>query len=141
MGLFRKKKPEPTPVLRYVDWEKELGFLDVLVSRELNIIRNIFVDLHKNDESRFVDDDRIKSVVAVSVADIVESISPQYLEFLSTKYFNGTEAVVDYVTNTLYIATLNDVVEIYNQRSIAEVRKQQAVIANQQVKELNKKKE
>lgn len=141
MGLFRRKKQEPEKEVTYVDWEKELGFLDVLVRRELNIIRNIFSDLQATDEGRHIDDERVSSVVTTSVGDVVAALSPKYLDFLGEKYFDGNDEVIKYITNTLYIATMSDVLKIHDQRNLALLRRQQFELADQKIKEMNEIKE
>jgi hypothetical protein len=100
------KKTKPMVVdTNYIEWEKDLGFLTLLMSRKKNIIKNYFINVFKTQlgVTDYIRDEDLEEVIQSSVSEVFEELSENYKEYLTTKYFGSDSGLIKFITEDFYV--------------------------------------
>jgi len=120
MGLFdSKKKPEPKKTSErksvkkeesanldnYTEWEKDLGFLMLIMSRKKNITKNYYINIFSTQLSStdYIRDEDLEALIYGGVIEVIKELSENYKKYLTTKYFNSEEQLVKFITEEFYV--------------------------------------
>ena len=107
--MFGKKKkiePAKTPELNYSQWETELGFLTLLMTRKKNIVKNYFIGIYKTQlvkDTDFIRDEDLEQAISDSIYEVFNEISPVYKNHLVYKYFGSEQELLKYITEDFYV--------------------------------------
>jgi len=99
----KNKKEERKPVL-YTDysfWEKDLGFLESILSKKKTIASEFIIKTFANqlkNSNDYLKDEDITPVIQNVVMETFDLIGDSYKEFLRSKYFGNDENIVKYLT-------------------------------------------
>lgn len=105
--MFWNKKRELERVVdsNYVEWDKDLGFLNLIVTRKKNIIKNFLINTYSNQlkDTDFIRDDEIKQLIEKTLNEIMLQINGNYKDYIIKKYFGTEEELVKFVTEDVYV--------------------------------------
>ena len=107
--MFGKKKkiePEKASELNYSQWETELGFLTLLMTRKKNIVKNYFIGIYKTQlvkDTDFIRDEDLEQAISDSIYEVFNEISPVYKNHLVYKYFGSEQELLKYITEDFYV--------------------------------------
>jgi len=110
MPLFKKKKEEPKVLFTdYTNWDKDLGFLTLLMTRKKNITKNYFINIYSSQlkDTDFVRDEDLEPIIIKSVNEIIKELSESYKTFLVTKYFGNEKELIKFLTEDFYVELSN----------------------------------
>jgi valyl-tRNA synthetase len=111
MGLFDKKKKEEPKILYtdYINWDKDLGFLTLLMTRKKNITKNYFINIYSTQlkDTDFVRDEDLEPIIIKSVNELMKEIAESYKAFLITKYFGSEKELIKFLTEDFYVELTN----------------------------------
>jgi len=140
----KKRKKEQRPVNQamvnptyYSAWQQDLGFLTLIMERNINIHKAVFINpyIKQVDGSGMIRDEDINESIVDIIEAVYKSLSDEYIEFLSTKYFNGEDALLSFISDHVYMQVLNNAND-------ANVDKMKSIYQNKlisRVSDLNKK--
>ena len=117
MGLFRKKKKhkeEGLPkITDYTDWEKDLGFLTLIMTRKKNITKNYFIDIYSTQlkDTDYIRDTDLQKIMSDSVLEVMEGLSQNYKDFLYLKYFGSEVGLIKFITEDFYVDLTNSAIK------------------------------
>jgi len=108
MGLFSKKKKEVKPEVLYTDyinWDKDLGFLTLVITRKKNITKNYYINIYSTQlkSTDYIRDEDIQDIIVNGVNEVINELSPSYKNFLITKYFKDEKELVKFITEDFYV--------------------------------------
>jgi hypothetical protein len=101
-----KKKVSKKPVdSNYIEWEKELGFLMLIMSRKKNITKNYYINIFSTQLSStdYIRDEDLEEIIAAGVVEVIKELSANYKEYLVTKYFSSESGLVKFITEEFYV--------------------------------------
>jgi len=105
--MFWNKKRELERVVdsNYVEWDKDLGFLNLIVTRKKNIIKNFLINTYSKQlkDTDFIRDDEIKQLIEKTLNEIMLQINGNYKDYIIKKYFGTEEELVKFVTEDVYV--------------------------------------
>jgi len=110
MPLFKKKKEEPKVLFTdYTNWDKDLGFLTLLMTRKKNITKNYFINIYSSQlkDTDYVRDEDLEPIIIKSVNEIIKELSESYKIFLVTKYFGNEKELIKFLTEDFYVELSN----------------------------------
>jgi len=103
---FGKKKVEQKPIdTNYQDWDKDLGFLTLILTRKKNITKNYFINIFKTQlkETDYITDEDLFPIIQQGVEETMSEISDSYKAYLITKYFRSEAELIKFVTEDFYV--------------------------------------
>jgi hypothetical protein len=101
-----KKTKKKLPVdNNYGDWERDLGFLMLVMSRKKNITKNYYINIFSTQLSStdYIRDEDLEEIISGGVVEVLKELSQNYVEYLITKYFRSEEQLVKFVTEEFYV--------------------------------------
>jgi hypothetical protein len=106
--MFNKRKKEIQPVkeLNYTQWETELGFLNLLMTRKKNIVKNYFISIFKTQlvkDTDFIRDEDLEESISSSIFEVFNELSPAYKNHLVYKYFGSEDELLKFITEDFYV--------------------------------------
>lgn len=110
MGLFGKKKEESKVLYTdYTNWDKDLGFLTLLMTRKKNITKNYFINIYSTQlkDTDYVRDEDLEPIIVKSVNELMKELSESYKTFLLTKYFGNEKELIKFLTEDFYVDLTN----------------------------------
>jgi hypothetical protein len=113
--MFNKKRKEEKieeKEVSYIEWEKDFGFLEKLITRKKSVTENFLINIENSqrNEKDYLKDEDIVPIVEESVFSLISSIGAKYKNFLIEKYFGDLENFVKYLTEEFYIAYAIDTI-------------------------------
>ena len=111
MSWFRKEKPvEKEKPLDYTNWEKDLGFLTLILSRKKGITKEFLIGIYdkQKKDTDYLTDDELEPVVGNIVNEVVDQLGAKYKIFLIDKYFGSEESLVKFITEDVYVDLVSD---------------------------------
>ena len=111
MSWFRKEKPvEKEKPLDYTNWEKDLGFLTLILSRKKGITKEFLIGVYdkQKKDTDYLTDDELEPVVGNIVNEVVDQLGVKYKIFLIDKYFGSEESLVKFITEDVYVDLVSD---------------------------------
>jgi hypothetical protein len=109
--MFNKKKEVKTEILYtdYNSWEKDLGFLTLIMTRKKNITKNYYINIYSSQlkDTDFVRDEDIEPIIVKGVNEVMKELSESYKQFLYTKYFSGEKGLIKFLTEDFYVELTN----------------------------------
>lgn len=108
MSLFNKKQIQKQP--DYTNFEKEFGFLNLILSRKKGITKEFLIGVYANQKSEkdYLTDEEINPIVEDIVIEVLSQIGDTYKNFLIDKYFGDEEALIKYITEDVYVDLISD---------------------------------
>jgi hypothetical protein len=105
MPLFGKKKVQQPVDTNYQDWDKDLGFLTLILTRKKNITKNYFINIFKTQlkETDYITDEDLFPIIQQGVEETMSEISESYKQYLITKYFRSEAELIKFVTEDFYV--------------------------------------
>jgi hypothetical protein len=107
MGLFGKKKEVKPEILYtdYINWDKDLGFLTLVITRKKNITKNYYINIYSTQlkNTDYIRDEDIQDIIINGVNEVINELSPSYKTFLITKYFKDEKELVKFITEDFYV--------------------------------------
>jgi hypothetical protein len=107
MGLFGKKKEVKPEILYtdYINWDKDLGFLTLVITRKKNITKNYYINIYSTQlkNTDYIRDEDIQDIIVNGVNEVINELSPSYKTFLITKYFKDEKELVKFITEDFYV--------------------------------------
>ena len=109
----KKKKEEPKKPVDYTNWDKDLGFLTLILSRKKAITREFLIGIYSQQKSEkdYLTDEEIETPIENIVLDVLKQLSDEYREFLIQKYFGTKESLIQYITEDVYVDLVNDAIK------------------------------
>lgn len=109
MSWFRKEKPIEKP-LDYTNWEKDLGFLTLILSRKKGITKEFLIGVYdkQKNETDYLTDDELEPVIGSIVNEVVDQLGAKYKIFLIDKYFGSEESLIKFITEDVYVDLVSD---------------------------------
>jgi hypothetical protein len=113
MSWFRKEKPvETEKPLDYTNWEKDLGFLTLILSRKKGITKEFLIGIYdkQKKDTDYLTDDELEPVVGNIVNEVIDQLGAKYKIFLIDKYFGSEESLVKFITEDVYVDLVSDTI-------------------------------
>lgn len=141
--MFKKKKAEVKPQISYTDWEKDFGFLNLIMSRKKGITKEFVIGIYSNQKSDkdYLTDEELDPHVQSAVNEVMSQIGDNYKNFLINKYFGTEENLLKFITEDIYVDLVSDTIN----RNIGKIKltlqKQQMNMVSKMnnIKQQNKK--
>ena len=141
--MFGKKKEIIKTQLDFKDWEKDLGFLNLILSRKKGITKEFIIGVYSKQkaEKDYISDEELEPHVQTAVNDVVSQIGDNYKNFLIEKYFGTYDNLIKYITEDIYVDLVSDTINRNVDKIRATVQKQQmtSVTDMNKIKQENKK--
>jgi hypothetical protein len=108
MWPFKKKQKEAKKEIKYTDytnWEKDIGFLTLIITRKKNITKNYYINIYATQlkETDFIRDEDIQEIIISGVKEVIDEISPSYRNYLTEKYFKDENELIKFITEEFYV--------------------------------------
>jgi hypothetical protein len=115
MWPFKKKVKEEKPKVLYTDytnWDKDLGFLTLVMTRKKNITKNYYISIYSTQlkDTDYVRDEDLQDIIINSVSEVIKELSVSYKEFLIGKYFGSEKELVKFMTEDFYVDFTNSAI-------------------------------
>lgn len=130
--MFGKKKEEIKPKYSYNDWEKDLGFLNLVMSRKQNITINFLIKVRNRQlkGKDYLRDEDIEPLIDDGVVDTINQLGDNYKNFLIEKYFGSLNSLVAYITEDWYVVLVGATINENNTKIKVNSQKQAIEIVN-----------
>lgn len=119
MGLFSRKRKKPVDDKKatvvytdYINWDKDLGFLTLLMTRKKNISKNYFINIYATQlkDTDYIRDEDIVQIIENGVKEVIDELSESYREFLTVKYFKDLQGLIKFITEDFYVDLTNSAI-------------------------------
>ena len=109
--MRRKNNPEPV-VHSYASWENDLGFLNLIISRKINIVKNFLINIENSRRKTedLLSDKDIEPLISDCLKDILKNISGKYKTFIIDKYFGSEISLINFISEQCYVELLTDTI-------------------------------
>ena len=117
MPLFGKKKEELKPIeYDYNNWEKDLGFLTLIMSRKKNITKNYFISIYSTQlkDTDYIRDEDLEEIIYNGVSEVINELSDNYKYHLTNKYFKSEAELIKFVTEDFYVELTGEAINQNN---------------------------
>lgn len=94
-----------TPAVNYKEWEQEFSFMHTIIMQKLKYQKEFVLPSiisEKDIKDKFVHDQEMNDIYISVVANILDEISFEYLNYIQLKYFSSMEKLVEYVSELCY---------------------------------------
>lgn len=138
MGFFRKKKLNtPEKEHDYTQCEKELFFLNLILTRKKNISKEFLIGVYNTQltEKDYLRDEDIDEIIYKIVDEIVVEIGENYKNFLIKHYFGSIENLIKFISEDVYVELISDAINRNSNKSRTLLAKR----ASNMVSKLNNK--
>jgi len=141
MGLFSRKRKKPVDDKKatvvytdYINWDKDLGFLTLLMTRKKNISKNYFINIYATQlkDTDYIRDEDIVQIIENGVKEVIDELSESYREFLTVKYFKDLQGLIKFITEDFYV-------DLTNSAIVQNSEKIRGAIVKQRVVDISKK--
>lgn len=125
--MFGKKKQIPEKkTYNYIEWEKEFGFLNLIMTRKIRITKEFLIDVYNKQlsERDFLRDDDVEPLVDKGVKETLSQIGNNYKDFLIDKYFGTLENLVSFITEQFYVQLIAQTIDTNNKKIQDNSRRQ-----------------
>lgn len=117
--MFGKKKKEEMARLsarasNYTDWDKDLGFLTLILTRKKNITKEFLLNTYNMQttaKNPLTDADLEEPITNITI-DILGSLGKNYKTFLVEKYFGSEERLIEYIAEDVYVDLVGAAIQI-----------------------------
>ena len=105
----KAKQPKQQPVkvtyTDYTNWEKDMGFLTLIMTRKKNISKNFYIGIYATQlkETDYVRDEDLEDIIVKGVSEVMAELSPAYKAYLTDKYFGSEAELAKFVTEDFYV--------------------------------------
>ena len=117
--MFSRKKKEELAKLQaraatYADWDKDLGFLTLILTRKKNITKEFLLNTYnmQTTAKNPLTDADLEEPIANITTDILGSLGKNYKTFLIEKYFGSEERLVEYIAEDVYVDLVQAAISI-----------------------------
>ena len=114
MAIFKKKKQtdQPAKPQNYTDWEKDFGFLNLVLTRKKNITKQFLISVFNNQKADkdYLSDEELDPIITNIVNEVNSQIGSEYKDFLITKYFGTEKNFLIFVTEDVYVDLISDAI-------------------------------
>jgi len=128
--MFGKKKKLKEPKIivdtNYVDWDKDLGFLNLLMIRKKNITKNYLINIYSGQlkDTDFIRDEDLAPIIEKSITEVLAQISGKYKEYIIEKYFGSKEELIKFITEDFFVDLTSSAINENYQKIKKNVTKQ-----------------
>lgn len=118
MKLFNKKlkdnnlEKENKNLQDYTNWEKDLGFLNLILNRKKGITKEFLIgiyDKQKKDKD-YLTDEELEPIISRVVNEVSVQIGEPYKNFLIKKYFGTESNLIIFITEDVYVDLVSDAI-------------------------------
>ena len=114
MAIFKKKKQtdQPAKPQSYTEWEKDFGFLNLVLTRKKNITKQFLISVFNNQKADkdYLSDEELDPIITNTVTEVNSQIGSEYKDFLITKYFGTEKNFLIFVTEDVYVDLISDAI-------------------------------
>ena len=114
MAIFKKKKQtdQPAKPQSYTEWEKDFGFLNLVLTRKKNITKQFLISVFNNQKADkdYLSDEELDPIITNTVNEVNSQIGSEYKEFLITKYFGTEKNLLIFITEDVYVDLISDAI-------------------------------
>ena len=114
MAIFKKKKQtdQPAKPQSYTEWEKDFGFLNLVLTRKKNITKQFLISVFNNQKADkdYLSDEELDPIITNTVNEVNSQIGSEYKDFLITKYFGTEKNFLIFVTEDVYVDLISDAI-------------------------------
>ena len=105
----RRVKQQLSILNSYSNYEADLGFLSLLITRHVNMAKRFVIDPLNDrlDKKDFLRDEDIKEIHNNITASIIMDISDQYKTMLITKYFKDETRLIKFIDDNILFTLQN----------------------------------
>lgn len=114
MAIFKKKKQtdQTAKPQSYTEWEKDFGFLNLVLTRKKNITKQFLISVFNNQKADkdYLSDEELDPIITNTVNEVNSQIGSEYKDFLITKYFGTEKNFLIFVTEDVYVDLISDAI-------------------------------
>lgn len=114
MAIFKKKKQtdQTAKPQSYTEWEKDFGFLNLVLTRKKNITKQFLISVFNNQKADkdYLSDEELDPIITNIVNEVNSQIGSEYKDFLITKYFGTEKNFLIFVTEDVYVDLISDAI-------------------------------
>ena len=125
--MFNKKKKteEPKKEVDFTNWEKDFGFLMLIISRKKNITKEFFINVYnrQKDDKDYITDEELEPIITKIVTEVLEQIGDTYKDFLIEKYFGKKENLISFISEDVYVDLISDVINRNTKKISTNIQK------------------
>lgn len=116
--MFGRKKQEVKKEYNYDNWEKDLGFLYLIMNKKKNITKEFVINIHnlQRNSADYLKDEDIEPIIDNCIQTTLAMIGDNYRKFLVDKYFGTIENLVAFITEDIYVELTADTINRNNQK-------------------------
>lgn len=105
----RRVKQQLSILNSYSNYEADLGFLSLLITRHVNMAKRFVIDPLNDrlDKKDFLRDEDVKEIHNNITASIIMDISDQYKTMLITKYFKDETRLIKFIDDNILFTLQN----------------------------------
>ena len=105
----RRVKQQLSILNSYNNYEADLGFLSLLITRHVNMAKRFVIDPLNDrlDKKDFLRDEDVKEIHNNITASIIMDISDQYKTMLITKYFKDETRLIKFIDDNILFTLQN----------------------------------
>ena len=140
----KKKKEEQPKTYDYTKWEDDLGFLTLTITRKLNIAKEFNLKIlgdQLREDNAFIGDKDITDLYQSTTADIYDTLSENYKNYLIDKYFGTEKALIAFIAETVIEELITTAIEKNNLKIKTKYSKEMVDAISDLNKKSNTKKE
>ena len=112
--LFKKDKNKKSekPIVDYTNWEKDFGFLNMILSRKKGITKEYLIKVYSKQKSEkyCITDEEVSPIIERTIIEVIEQIGGEYKNFLITKYFGSEENLIKFISEDVYVDLVTDTI-------------------------------
>lgn len=124
--------------LNYSSWEKDLGFLDLIMKQKIEIAKQydilLFAQMLK-EKTDYIKQDDIQEIYTETSRQIYESIGDAYKNYLVKKYFGEDKQLLIYIEENVLHSFITTAIELNNNK----MRQEEAAATKELINLLNSK--
>jgi len=107
-GFGKKKETDKNLEIKYTDynnWEKDLGFLTLIITRKKNITKNYYINIYATQlkDTDYIRDEDIQDIILGGVQEVMSEIAVSYKNYLVSKYFKNERELIKFITEEFYV--------------------------------------
>lgn len=109
--FHREKNIEKKPV-DYTNWEKDLGFLNLILSRKKNITKQYVIAVYttQKKDKDYLTDEELEPMISNIITEVIKQIGDEYKQFLISKYFGTEENLIKFISEDVYVDLTTDAI-------------------------------
>lgn len=108
----KKEKEQKLTTNNYNDWEKDFGFLQLILSRKKGITKEFLIGVYsKQKDKDYLTDEEIEKPIQNIVSEVITQIGDNYKNFLIEKYFGTLENLIKYISEDVYVDITTDAIK------------------------------